>query len=490
MRWIFWIGMMVLTPGAAAQVTAFDFNERPRSWANMAPIDGHGESEWAASGGRTGGALHVSAAGVEADAIRLWKTVLSKPAPPAGRRLRVRAWIKGTDVETVAGLNVRAHTSGESYVAGFASTQAQFPLKGTFDWTEVHTELDVPRGTANVQLLAMLVGNGEVWFDDVSAEVGEEVQLIVPGVFEVRGSDRAPAGAATVRLAVPTDDADQCPVSYKVTVEPPARFVAARVERNDLGRWEARVELGDGEECSVRWAAVVVVGPTDFSGMPRVAPLPSAWPKGFRHWCAEEMATPIDPAVVRLAAEIRGGSNDSMEILGRTLEHMRSDRGGRPARPLEDALLLLHLARTNCMPARLVEGVPAWEGPTAARWLVEVCVRAEGWHWYPIEPTLLRGAWPNHQWVRLAVLQGRDEAALAAPGSAANEQRVCEPVRNFNEEMDGARWAAVLEGTRRRWSGWLEGARELEQGVAAPGQAREWFQGAGLEEIERVLKGT
>ena len=54
---------------------------------------------------------------------------------------------------------------------GFATTQRDYPVSGTSDWTKVRTAFTVPEGTAEVRIRAGIAVpeniGGKVWFDDI-----------------------------------------------------------------------------------------------------------------------------------------------------------------------------------------------------------------------------------------------------------------------------------------------------------------------------------
>ncbi len=95
----------------------------------------------------------------------------------------------------------------------------------------------------------MLVGNGEVWFDDVRLELGAEANLIVPGVFEVRGEFTAAStdpqvSTATLLMPLPLDYRDQAPLGYELDVEPKERLQGARgVYEDRPGNWVVELKL-------------------------------------------------------------------------------------------------------------------------------------------------------------------------------------------------------------------------------------------------------
>jgi hypothetical protein len=269
------------------------------------------------------------------------------------------------------------------------------------------------------------------------------------------------------------------------------------VERSDAGEWVAVVTLSgvtpEPMDTTVRWSSVVIVAPTTFAEIPATAPLPGAWPKGARQWLGEEGAA--DETAVASAHQIRGGSDDALAIVRRTVDHLRHEA------PVEDAARstwskasrVARLLRANGIPARLVAGVPAWAGATGERWLVEAFM--PWWSWYSIEPSLLRAPWPNHQFVRTGIVPISHESRTGVQTYRlvglldGGADRICEPVRNFPEDLGAMRWEGVMRGARSRWGGWLAGDRQLRHRESAPGPDAAWFRTATSEAAERSLIG-
>jgi hypothetical protein len=44
-------------------------------------------------------------------------------------------------------------------------------IKGTTDWTKYEIVLDVPLNSSNLAYGALLVGTGQIWFDDIKFEI-------------------------------------------------------------------------------------------------------------------------------------------------------------------------------------------------------------------------------------------------------------------------------------------------------------------------------
>ncbi len=89
----------------------------------------------------------------------------------AGRHVRYSGWIRTRDVAETgfAGLWMRADSAQERGTA-FDNMQAQH-VNGTRDWRRYAIELDIPRGSTNVNFGALLVGAGRAWVDSLAIEV-------------------------------------------------------------------------------------------------------------------------------------------------------------------------------------------------------------------------------------------------------------------------------------------------------------------------------
>lgn len=514
----------------------FDFNDSTQLWANQSPIDEHSVSEWTGTGGRTGGGIHMRGTGGAADQMRVWKKMIVNP--PSGRELHVTAWARGAGVENVVAVLARAHAATTQGVAGFASTQVDQPLKGDFDWTELKTTLSIPRGCANVQVILMLVGNGEVWFDDVRLELGAEANLIVPGVFEVRGEFTAAStdpqvSTATLLMPLPLDYRDQAPLGYELDVEPKERLQGARVYEDRPGNWVVELKLKNlstSHDTKVHWSSAVLAAPTDFGAVPQSAPMTGEWPPEAREWLRSTRCVQSDdPSIRAIAKEIKGESNDVMAIIGGVLERARQIYAAQEGQCTQlDAVqaltkkgsctsranLTAALLRASGVPARILSGYPAWSGPLQTHYIVEAYLPAYGW--YPIEPTKLLAGWPTHQQIMVSIVTPEQEDQSGPRGAAAggvaylsltehvpNEAPVrtlgtlgkpgtfcdheCRPAKNFAEETTPEKWRELLARSRARWGAWL---KESGVSLATGGVTVERLRAASQDEIEQELIGA
>jgi len=85
-----------------------------------------------------------------------------------GKRLRLTAWVKASDVKDWAGVWMRVDGS-DSKSLGFDNMQNR-PIKGTRDWTRYEVVLDVPEGAAAIAFGILVSGEGKVWISDIGFE--------------------------------------------------------------------------------------------------------------------------------------------------------------------------------------------------------------------------------------------------------------------------------------------------------------------------------
>lgn len=86
----------------------------------------------------------------------------------AGKRIRLRGWVKSQDVGDWAGLWMRVD-KGQKTVA-FDNMQNR-GIKGTQLWNSYDIVLDVPTDATSIHFGILLSGAGEVWLNDLSLEV-------------------------------------------------------------------------------------------------------------------------------------------------------------------------------------------------------------------------------------------------------------------------------------------------------------------------------
>jgi beta-lactamase regulating signal transducer with metallopeptidase domain len=91
----------------------------------------------------------------------------------AGKRVRLRGWIRSRDVAGWAGLWMRIDR-GQA-IAGFDNMEKR-AIRGTRQWTMCDVVLDVPSDATGISFGTLLSGPGEVWLNDVKFDVvGQDV---------------------------------------------------------------------------------------------------------------------------------------------------------------------------------------------------------------------------------------------------------------------------------------------------------------------------
>ena len=90
------------------------------------------------------------------------------PRDYRGKRLRLSAWVKASDVKDWAGIWMRVD-GADKKVLSFDNMQNR-AIKGTKDWTRYDVVLDVGDGAASVAFGVLLSGEGTLWISGVSMQ--------------------------------------------------------------------------------------------------------------------------------------------------------------------------------------------------------------------------------------------------------------------------------------------------------------------------------
>ena len=109
-----------------------------------------------------------------------------------GKRVRMSGMVKTKDVAEWAGLWFRIDQKNSDRDLGFDNMhdgKKDRSIKGTTDWTRYEIVLDVPVNASNLAYGALLVGTGQIWFDDIKFEIvdntvpttGESSEHLMPG---------------------------------------------------------------------------------------------------------------------------------------------------------------------------------------------------------------------------------------------------------------------------------------------------------------------
>lgn len=105
---------------------------------------------------------------------RLHQTVSAQHL--AGHRVRFRAWVRASLIESWCAIYMRADSKDRRGVA--LDDMRERPIEGTRDWEEYRIVLDIPTDAVLVQFGAVMEGAGQMWIDDCALElVGDSVSV-------------------------------------------------------------------------------------------------------------------------------------------------------------------------------------------------------------------------------------------------------------------------------------------------------------------------
>lgn len=94
-----------------------------------------------------------------------------------GKRVRMRANMKTSNVKGWAGLYLRVDKSGQGQAVVMDNMHDR-SVKGTTGWKKYELVVDVPKTASKIIYGGMLSGSGEIWFDNpVLEEVGADVPV-------------------------------------------------------------------------------------------------------------------------------------------------------------------------------------------------------------------------------------------------------------------------------------------------------------------------
>lgn len=93
------------------------------------------------------------------------------PACKPGGKYRLSGWIKTENVSTTAVIMLQFWVERFTTMLGSATTQRDYSITGTTDWTKVEVVFTVPEGTGAVVIRAGMAApdnrGGKAWFDDL-----------------------------------------------------------------------------------------------------------------------------------------------------------------------------------------------------------------------------------------------------------------------------------------------------------------------------------
>ena len=88
----------------------------------------------------------------------------------AGKRMRLSAWVKSSDVKRWAGVWMRVDGASTQRGSLAFDNMQDRPIKGTQDWTRCDIVLDVAKGAKGIYYGILLDGEGTVWMSDIQFE--------------------------------------------------------------------------------------------------------------------------------------------------------------------------------------------------------------------------------------------------------------------------------------------------------------------------------
>jgi len=492
------------------------------NWMERQDIEGV-TATWLRECGRDGsGGIHIHSEKGGPQANWIWAHKVTNI--PRNKMFRITGWVKGKDVKTLAAICVQGRDKSGEKLVDFATTGAVKPMKGDFDWTQIDTRMRPSAETTQLIIMAFIHGKGEAWFDDISVVASDTIEgedlteredqttwgqvgnATFPGLFEARGRSTITAQRKspnpTILFPLPISYREQVPLTYELYTEPAEKLASVRVYRDRPNNYVAEAVLKPlkrGEKVILSWRSIVLSGERSFDDVPKLAPMPKMWPKKTRRWLKSTQCVQAkDERIRKIASEIRGNSDDVMEIVHATLSRageIIANQEGRGAdlgaiEALEKqgsctsaANLVAALLRANDIPARILAGYATWFGPHQTHYIVEAYVPEYGW--YPIESTKLVAPWQPYKQIEVSMIRpdyedrsgGRPFAAAGVPflslteypthdgsfisvGMIDDDSLYCDHVaklwRKFPTKDNAADWRHTIKRAKVRWKTWLK----------------------------------
>lgn len=102
-------------------------------------------------------------------------TLLQDTAPDkfSGKRVRLSGYIKTDRLVEWASLWMRVDGKELRKSLAFDNMEKR-PIKATTDWQKYEVVLDVAQDATNIGYGALMVGEGQIWFDDLKLEIVDE----------------------------------------------------------------------------------------------------------------------------------------------------------------------------------------------------------------------------------------------------------------------------------------------------------------------------
>ncbi|MDY6984866.1 MAG: transglutaminase-like domain-containing protein, partial [Candidatus Thermoplasmatota archaeon] len=333
------------------------------------------------------------------------------------KKIELSGWIKTENV-TGGGASLIVQCIGENYT--LLADRSTKGVDGTTNWTLYNASITVPAETTNLTVRAVLVGTGKVWFDDVQLRATEThggfTSLLKNSGFE--------EGEGTISFSPPINYESQALLGFWMESEPSGYIKEWRFEKDVGPNYIVEVglkQIPTGEEVKVNWYAYVFTKAFDYSTLPENAPISDLKdaPEDVKRWLEPTEAVQSDhPEIVAKAKELRGDSDDIMEIARQITNFVGKEIGDRGG--MQDALTTLRtggavctghanlaaaLSRANGIPCRVL--AVSSSNQLQTHYVVEFYVPDYGWVWMestmgimPYQPTdavLLRIVYPEDE---------------------------------------------------------------------------------------------
>jgi len=373
---------------------------------------------------------------------------------PKNKELMLTGYIKTEGITDDGGVVICIQVfNAEGNFVGFATTQDKYEFKSTHNWTEVKTSVVAPPDAEKIMIRAVLVGTGQVWFDDIKLIVGEEAEpeplpqfsqgMEGSGIAHAQGhfqiTTQQDVDTPRIAFPIPLTFEDQVPIYFEIRTNPEDALKETVIKKRDEYNWIAELTfnpLKKDETVEIVWDGYVFIRDHDYSQLPENVELPkeNELPKEILPWLASTACVQVDhPEIQEKAKEIRGESTDILEIAQKTANFFETGITRGEFRSL-DAVEALHkggsctsfanlaaaLLRANGIPTRILAVYPTWASSLQTHYIVEFYV--SGYGWVRFESTLGKIPWQPYQDIVVAVVTPEDEdrsfeqLRWAAPG--------------------------------------------------------------------------
>lgn len=151
-------------PGLTNGDVEMGAGDAPASWTHDRP-DAEHRASWSTENPQSG--RHCLETVVAADAEPTWIATRQRGIHvTAGARYRVQAWVKGENIQGIAGWYLHVGNREQSMMIAPTLSAGD----GTFDWKQVRLEFTVPAAADRMTLGTVLRGTGTAWFDNATLE--------------------------------------------------------------------------------------------------------------------------------------------------------------------------------------------------------------------------------------------------------------------------------------------------------------------------------